>query len=218
MAKMARGPAFKTPEAILSFPNLSRPRVAEAGKKPKFGACLVFEDGTDLREMKAAWHLVGEEQFGDKWALMVRSGKTRDPFRSSDLEEKKEYPEGSIFVNTSAIQAPGLVSRYADPKTGKPRAIVGDDIEAEFYPGARVRALVNAYAYDVEGNRGVTFGLNGLQKLGEGDRIDGRTAVTDAFDGEVQDTADMDEDPLAEAPPPPRPPTPRRKKTLQETL
>ena len=39
-----------------------------------------------------------------------------------------------------------------------------------------------AYGYDKAGNKGVAFGLQNLQKLGDGERFSGRTAAEDDFD------------------------------------
>jgi hypothetical protein len=48
-----------------------------------------------------------------------------------------------------------------------------------------VRASLRAFAYDTNGNKGVSFGLNNIQKLGEGQRLDGRKAATDEFDADL---------------------------------
>jgi len=54
--------------------------------------------------------------------------------------------------------------------------------EDDYYSGCYSRATVTAYGYDKAGNKGVAFGLQNLQKLGDGDRFSGRTAAEDDFD------------------------------------
>jgi len=53
------------------------------------------------------------------------------------------------------------------------------------YPGAGVRASVSAFAYDSNGNKGVSFALNNMQKVSEGERLDGRAAADDEFTADL---------------------------------
>jgi hypothetical protein len=44
-----------------------------------------------------------------------------------------------------------------------------------------VRFSGNAYAYNQAGNKGITFGLNNVQKVADGERIDGRAEASEEF-------------------------------------
>lgn len=180
-----------TPEAIISYPTLFEPRASEEGKQPKYSCALIFPEGTDLTELKAAAKEAAVEKFGAKLPKNLRM-----PFR--DDGEEKGYPEGSIFFNARGTRKPGVVAAYADPRTGKPAVI--DDPEA-VYPGQIVRASVTAYGYDVSGNRGVAFGLNNVQILRDGERLDGGRSATDEFEATAPapDLSDLEDgDPLAD--------------------
>lgn len=170
-----------TPEGILSYPHLFEPQQPKGGEgKAKYSAALIFLAGTDLSEMKKAAIAAGVEKWGEtKFADMVKKKQIRMPFREG---EEKGYPDGSTFINIRSDNQPGVVDRIQDPKTGKPRVITD---EGEVYAGCRVRASVSAFAYDTNGNKGVTFGLNNIQKLGDGERLDGRTRAEDDFDAEA---------------------------------
>jgi hypothetical protein len=48
-----------------------------------------------------------------------------------------------------------------------------------------VRAQLRAFSYDSNGNKGVSFALNNIQKLGDGERLDNRQAATDAFEADL---------------------------------
>lgn len=178
-----------TPEAILSYPQLFEARSVD-GSKAKFSCALVFLEGTDLKALKDAVTAVGVAKYGaDKFADMVKRNALKLPFRKG---EEKSYPDGSIFINVRSDQQPGVVDRVADPKTGKPRVITD---EREIYAGCRVRASINAYCYDTSGNKGITFGLNNVQKLGDGERLDGKTRAEDDFTAEapsVENAAGLD--------------------------
>jgi len=175
-----------TPPAILSYPHLFKPQAPmEEGGNAMYGAVLVFAKDTDLRELKAAALEAATEKYGDKAAGMIRSGKLKWPFRT---DEDKGYPEGSCFISPRSKDRPLVVARYKSPVDGKAEEITD---EAVVYAGAIVKGLVKAYCYDRSGNKGVTFGLNGIQKWADGDRLDGRVSARDAFDAEEPVAADL---------------------------
>jgi hypothetical protein len=93
-------------------------------------------------------------------------------------------------MNVKNKSKPGIVSTYPGPD-GKPTPI--DDTNA-IYAGCRVRASLRAYAYDVSGNKGVAFSLGNLQKLADGDRLDGRKRAEDEFEADLSaKPADLDD-------------------------
>lgn len=187
---------IRTPEAILSYPRLFEP-----DENGKYSCCLVFPAGTDLRELRQALTEAGKEKFGDKFtAAAIKSGRIKWPLRDdADDVEAKGYPEGSTFVNVRTTRKPQVVSIYPDPKTGKPTPITDPD---QVYPGVVVMATIEAYGYDRDGNRGVTFGLGNIQVRRDGERLDGAKAASDEFEADataVADLGDLTEDaPVAE--------------------
>lgn len=172
-----------TPEAILSYPQLFEPKPNMQGTL-EYSCTLVFESDSDLNELVEAAQKAGEERFGGKFKDLVAKGQARMPFKDGE----ENYGSGTTFIRVKSKAAPGLVDRYADA-SGKPRTISDPD---ELYPGARVRASLRPYAYDANGNKGVAFGLNNLQKLGDGQRIDGRKPATSEFEALESAAADMD--------------------------
>lgn len=175
-----------TPKAILSYPRLFEPEAQNEGDTPKYSCALVFEEGTDLKTLKQAAVAAARERFGDKADNMIKGGKLRMPFRTDS--EDKGYPAGSTFMNVRTTKRPGIVSIYPDPNTGKPLPIVDEE---EMYPGCVVRASLAVYAYDTNGNRGVSFALNNLQKVADGERLDGRSKAEDEFEADMDAVADL---------------------------
>jgi len=178
-----------TPVGILSYPHLFTPQdPMEEGGVPKFGAVLIFEEGTDLTELRRAVAAAAQEKFGEKTKAMLKSGKLRLPFR--DDWEEKNYPENSVFINAKSSNPPGIVGRYADPDTGKAQRIENED---DVYPGMYAKFSVTAFGYDHKGNRGVAFAINNVQKWADGERLDGRVKAEDEFEAEAPVTADLDD-------------------------
>lgn len=178
-----------TPKAILSYPHLFVPQVFQEGQKPKYSCALVFEAGTDINELKRLALEAAKAKWGDKAEGMIRDGTCNLPFHN-DGHEKKGYPEGSVYMNVRTTRKPGIVSVFPGPD-GKPLPL---NSEEEIYPGCIVKASVGAFAYDRQGNKGVSFGLNNLQKLADGERLDGRAPADEEFEADESAVAELPAD------------------------
>lgn len=173
-----------TGEFIISFPNLFTPRKNDAGQD-KFSAALVFTDMVEVKRLQQVALDVAKEAFGEGAAEKIRKKQLKFPFRSG---EEKDYVEGSVFFNASSNQQPGVVGPTKDPLTGKARIITD---AKEVYPGAICRATLTCYSYDRPDSKGVTFGLNNVQLLRDGDRLDNRVAAQDEFEADDEALADL---------------------------
>lgn len=179
--------ALITPFAILSFPTLFTPRPKVYGGEPQYSCTLLFSPEMQQTEafkaMKAAAHEVFVARFGDK---AKPSGAYSNPFRDAAEKDYQGYEEGWVFISPSTKKKPDVID--ADLQ----QILVPDDIWA----GQLVRGYVNPYAYDRGGNRGVSFGLNGIQLVNANmPRLDGRLSAAKAFDdglvgGKVHEDAD----------------------------
>ena len=181
-----------TPEFRLSFPNLFKAVAAEEGEEKKFSACLVFDKDADLTALKKAAIFAMREKFGDKADDGIRSGKLNLPWRDDpDDVAEKGYAVGSTFMNVRTNNKPQVVLNVKDPETGRPQHLTD---ESDIYPGCYCRASIVAFGYSVKGNRGVSFALNNVQKLRDGDRLDSRTNAEDEFDAAMDaEPADLDD-------------------------
>lgn len=172
--------------ATLSYPHLHQPQPGKNGAKPKYSGAFVFDSkNPKLVELQAAAVEAAEAKYPGKGAEMLRTGKLKSPFRTD--AEAKGYPAGSVYINARSEQKPQCVYAWPDPTTPpgvkpKPAVIPDDKIRDELYAGAQVNASFAAFTYDTDGNRGVSFALNNVQKIGEGVRLDGRKNAEDEFD------------------------------------
>ena len=98
-----------------------------------------------------------------------------DGDEEADLERNPEY-KGHMYVTVSSSTRPGVVDSELNPITSS----------TEVYSGCYARVSINAFAFNVQGNRGVGFGLNNLQKLGDGESFGGYTRAEEDF-GVVDD-------------------------------
>lgn len=165
-----------SPIGTAAFPHLFEPHAFEAGKEPNYSLILVFPEGTDLKDLKAACGRAAIKKFGDKEKVkaMIAKGQLRMPWR--DGADYAEYGEpfvaGSTFITIKSKQAPGVVGPNAKP------IMNGMD----FYAGCMARASFLCWGYDSMGNKGVTLLLNNVQKVGEGNKLSGRQRAEDEFE------------------------------------
>lgn len=106
-----------------------------------------------------------------KWGAKVPKG-LKLPIKDGDEKESPEYA-GHWYLKATSTHRPGLVNADKSP-------IAEDD--GAFYAGCYARAQIRAYAYDQAGNRGVSFDLQNVQKLRDGEPFSGRDSAEEAFD------------------------------------
>lgn len=173
-----------TPPGIACFVHVWEPFAfkgskGEKAKDPQYRILLVFEKGTDLSELKKVAGKALLKKFGEDAKRMIKKGQLHTPFREGSEYEEYGAPfsnDGTIFISASSNGAPGVVDARAKPILK----------QQDFYAGCKARISVYAHAYDSMGNKGVTFLLNNVQKVGDGERISGRQNAEDEFD-EVED-------------------------------
>ena len=155
-----------SPKFRVSFPNVFQARLNELNGKEEYSVKALFPAGADLSALKEAAQAAIVKKWGDdkaKWPANLRT-----PFRPHEDAAKEGvlpagHEEGGVFINLKANRRPQVVNEAVQPILD----------ETEFYAGCYARADINAYAYDQKGNRGVAFGLNSIQKMGDGESLGG---------------------------------------------
>ena len=160
-----------SPKFRAFYANVWEPRAMQEGKEPFYSVMMVFDkeaQATDeFKALKREAMKAAKEKFGEKLPSNLRT-----PFRKGEEKLDTNGMEADfVFVNAKSKYQPGVVDQGA-------RDIIDKDA---FYSGCYARATVMAYAYDVQGNKGIAFGLQNLQKLGEGEVLGGRKAAKDEF-------------------------------------
>ena len=140
--------------------------------KPKFSIRAAFPPTAKLDALKKVAEMAAREKWGDKIPKTLRS-----PFRTNEELENPIVGIGDdwIIMSFSANEdrRPGIVD-------SKLQDIIDD---ADVYSGAWYRAQVRAFAYENAGNKGVSFGLQNVQKLRDDDPLgNGRIPASKAFE------------------------------------
>lgn len=178
-----------TPVFRVSFPSVFEAKSFDGGA-PKFSVSAVWDPAKFTAKEKALWDqmmgLADEaslERFKKKMNDLPGNFKKaiRDGAEKADLAG---YGDGTFFANLSSKMKPGVIDRDQSPITNPD----------EFYPGCYARATITAYSYDNKG-KGVAFGLQNLQKVADGERLDSRTDAAEDFEA-VDDDRWGGKDPL----------------------
>lgn len=182
MAEQAKTTRIITGKVRFSYANVFQPTAIDEGQTPKYNIAILIPK-TDKKTLTAIDKAVqnaiaaGSTKLGDKNGK-VNKATLKLPLRDGDVDRPEEEAyAGHMFFNASSTRKPGIVD--ADRLE-----IISPD---EFYSGCYGRASINFYAFNASGNKGIAAGLQNLQKLADGERLDGSTAAEDDFADDWED-------------------------------
>ena len=164
---------------VISYPNLFTPKQIMGQGDPKYSTAILIakNDKANLDKLKAA---IEEAKKDDK---LKGARKLDMPLRDGDEEKPDDkYYAGCYYINAKAPEnhPPKIVDRHVDP-------IMDQD---EIYAGCICNIKVSLYAYNFSGHTGVGVGLGNLQKVKDGERMDGGSS---AAEDDFTDLGDEDD-------------------------
>ena len=166
-----------------SFVHIFEPQSIN-GSAPKYSISLIIpkSDTATLGKIQAAIDEAIQNGIANKWAGK-RPANLKLPLRDGDAErpEDEAYAD-SYFINATSQEKPGVVDRKRLPIT--------DPLTV--YSGCYIRASVNFYPFNTNGNRGVAAGLGNIQFWCDGEPLSGRVKAEDEFDAlDAEDDEDF---------------------------
>jgi len=156
----------------LSFPHLFQARAVQAGDDPKFGAAfLIPKNHPMLPTLQAAI----KQEKANKWGANIPATASSTLY-DGDTDPKYNTVadnHGCMILNTSSAQ-------------DQPPVLVDVNLQkvinpATFYAGCYVNADIGVYGYDKGVSKGIAAGLNGVQFVQDGERLDSRPSAEDMF-------------------------------------
>lgn len=183
-----------TPPGVACFvhvwePFAFKPAPGQAPKDPDYSLMLVFDESTDLIDLKKLAGRAMLKKWGNEAKTMLKNGQLRMPWRPGSEYAKHGEPfdaDGAMFIRASSRNAPGVVDARAKPILK----------QQDFYAGCKARISVYAHAYDTMGNKGVTFLLNNVQKVADGKKLAGTKADAEKEFDPIGGSTDDDSDDL----------------------
>ena len=137
------------------------------------------KDKATLKKIADAIEAAKAEGKSKKWDGKIPPNfKTtlHDGDEDADLERNPEYA-GHMYMAMSSKQRPGVVDTDLNPILDS----------TAVYSGCYGRVSINAYPYSAKGNKGVSFGLNNVQFLEDGEPLGGRTRAEDDFSDDADE-------------------------------
>lgn len=178
-----------TGPATLSWPHLAEPEARNGSGKPKVSTAVLVpkSDADTIEALRDAVREAAAEKWGTKIPKSLRT-----PLKDGDNSDYEEQA-GHVTFNCSSIRRVPIVGTDLLP-------LSDERIAEEVYGGQRARVAVRAFAYEVDGSKGVSFGLQMVQILGGGECFGGGADSAESLFGPAKPSASQpaaDEDPLA---------------------
>jgi hypothetical protein len=164
------------PPGIGSYVTVLEPKPNQQGKMQYSITVLIPKSrAAELKPLEAAALAVAQEKWGAKGPSILAAAKypiIKDGDKKVDDEGKVDpVYAGKLYFSAKSDKKPKVIDAM------KQELFTEDDV----YSGCFLRISGNVFAYEYQGNKGVSIGLNNVQVLRKGDRLDGRKAAEDEF-------------------------------------
>lgn len=170
--------AITTGKVRASYVNIFQPRIPENGGEPKYSVTLLIPK-TDAATLNAIFAEIekakqeGVQKFNGNIPPMCKIPiYDGDGYRPSG-EAFGEECRGHMVMTASAKNQPVIVDLNM-------QNIINP---ADIYSGCFIRASINFFAYNSNGNKGIGCGLNAVQKIEDGEPLVMRISAEEAFGG-----------------------------------
>ncbi len=172
--------AITTGKVRASYVNISQPKVPQGGGEPKYSVTLLIPktDAATINRIYAEIEKAKQEGiqkvFGGNVPPMCRIPlHDGDGVKPASGEPFGAECKGHMVITASAKMQPSIVDLNM-------QNIINP---ADVYSGCYIRANINFFAYNTNGNKGIGCGLNAVQKIGDGEPLTARVSAEEAFGG-----------------------------------
>jgi hypothetical protein len=167
-------------QGVVSYPNLFKAKRNNLNGKEEYSVDVLIDKKADLKVVHAAINAAIEKKFGNDPKKHPKNLKS--PLKDGDEKGTPEYA-GKFYITckANAAEAKLILCDNTLQPLQHPSDIQGGDF---------VNVNVNFYAYDANGNRGVSAGLQGVQLVRKTDKpFSGRPSrAEDMFESFADDS------------------------------
>ena len=171
-----------TGKCRLSYCHIWEPSSAVDGGEKKYSACIVIPKSDKVTVKKIRDAIEAAIQLGKQTKWGGKEPKNlKTPLRDGDEErEDDKVFANAWFLNANSNRKPGVVDMDLND-------ILDTD---EVYSGCYCRFSLNFFPFSSHGNNGVGVGLNSVQKVRDGQRLDSDSDPKKDFNDDFQDDED----------------------------
>lgn len=171
--------AITTGKVRASYVSIFQPKVPQNGGDPKYSVTLLIPK-TDTTTINGIYAEI--EKAKQEGAQKVFGGNVPPMCKIPLYDGDGVRPSGEPFGEECRGHLVMTASAKLQP------SIVGLNMEniinpAEVYSGCYIRANINFFAYNTNGNKGIGCGLNAVQKIEDGEPLTARVTAEEAFGG-----------------------------------
>jgi hypothetical protein len=164
-----------TGKVRLSYCHLFEPYTNDPEKEARYSVTILIpkSDKVTLDKIEKARQAAAEEGKSSKFGGRIPNNLSftlHDGDEEADLERNPEYA-GHMYMAMSSKTRPGIVDQDLNPILDS----------TAVYSGCYARVSINAFPYNTAGKKGISFGLNNVQFLEDGEPLGGRTRAEDDF-------------------------------------
>jgi len=175
---------FKTPEFRVSFPKVFKAEAFKEGDTPKFSITMLFDAKAQASDAFKILKGESKKAFIEKHGAAAWEGPKdwfgwpvgyHNPFKKPDadmVEKYDGYDADTIYTRASTQYAIPVVDEHV-------QKIIE---ETKFYAGCYAWAYVQINAYKNGANKGVSFYLQAVQKIRDGEAFSSRARAEDLFE------------------------------------
>lgn len=160
----------------MSYPTLFVAKRITADSKPKFSCALIIRaDDPKLKELVDTAKRLVDAKYPEG---------APSKFKGLPLQKGEEYQDGK-HKNDPNYQGMYILNTGKAESQGRP-AVVDQNMQevldpGKIYPGMYVNAAISVFIYDHPQSKGVTTGLEAIQLVRDGDRLDNKPSVDELF-------------------------------------
>ena len=177
--------AITTGKVRASYVHIFTPRVPDNGGEPKYCVTLLIPKN-DVATLNAIYADI--ERAKQEGAQRAFGGNIPPQCKTPIYDGDGYRPSGEAFGEECRGHMVLTASAKQQP------VVVGLDMQniinpADVYSGCYIRASINFFAYNSNGNKGIGCGLNAVQKIEDGEPLSARVSAEEAFGGSNTYTA-----------------------------
>ena len=183
MKAKQNGTKVITGKVRASYAHIFEPHAMQEGQEAKYSVSLIIpkSDTSTIKAIEKAIEEAKEQGKTSKFGGKIPAN-LKLPLRDGDVDREDDAVyQDAYFINASSRQAPGIIDqnkiRLTDPGT----VVSGDYI----------RASLNLFPFNTNGNKGITVGLNNIQLVEKGEPLGGASLAEDDFDELDTDDDDL---------------------------
>lgn len=171
--------AITTGKVRASYVSIFQPKAPQSGGEAKYSVTLLIPKN-DTATINSIYAEI--EKAKQEGAQRVFGGNMPPMCKTPLYDGDGVRPSGEYFGEECKGHLVMTASAKMQP------SIVGLDMQniinpAEVYSGCYIRANINFFAYNTNGNKGIGCGLNAVQKIEDGEPLTARVSAEEAFGG-----------------------------------